>query len=236
VSSLVHLLELCSHLVVQRNVVTAKATTLKLVSCANCQQPFGYLLDVEATGEDVDLLGLDHQRSLKRARAQAKQRIVQKGHTGFRPVPCPHCGFYQDEMAQQLREKGWVNPIQVVGAIITLASLVFLCLDLEFAWVLTLLVASAGLAVVAYGYVISFRFDPHAGDADDRKELGRQQTLWGERLEEYLNPTSESGGAGNRKGLSETEPRPYPDRSPDRTTSSGDAAGNAVEAPFGHGP
>jgi hypothetical protein len=53
--------------------------------------------------------------------------------------------------------------------------------------VLTIVIAVAGLALVTWGYVLAFSFDPNAGDPEPRKSLGRRHAVWGEQLTELLD-------------------------------------------------
>ena len=41
--------------VATRHVAAAQGTIWKFVTCEQCRQPYAYLLELEATGEDVDL-------------------------------------------------------------------------------------------------------------------------------------------------------------------------------------
>ena len=166
----------------------------KFVTCAQCQQPYAYLLELEATGTDHDLLFLDGEGSAERARAQAEQNFEHKSRNVVLPVPCPHCGFYQDDMARHLKDDASINPRQIAGAVIALLSLVPLMLEIPYIWVLTIVLAVTGLALLAWGLVLAFRFDPNAGDPEPRKALGRQYAVWGEQLAELrgTDPRSES--------------------------------------------
>jgi hypothetical protein len=172
----------------------------KFVSCAHCRQGYAYLLELEATGEDHDLLFLDGEGSAERARAQAEQHFLQKSRNCVLPVPCPNCGSYQDEMSRQLKEEAQINPLQIAGAVLALLALVPLAFATAYAWVLTVVLAVAGLALLAYGYGLAFRFDPNAGDPEPRKALGRRHAVWGERLAELLaaHPNAEPGTAADR--------------------------------------
>ena len=169
----------------------------KFVTCAHCQQPYAYLLELEATGEDHDLLFLDGKGSAERARAQAEQNLAQKSRNVVLPVPCPNCGFYQDDMARNLKDEASINPRQIAGAVIALLSLVPLMLEIPYIWVLTIVLAVIGLALLARGLVLTFRFDPNAGDPEPRKALGRAHAVWGEQLAELLatNPPAEPAAA-----------------------------------------
>src|SRR3954454_22539883 len=95
-----------------KRVAAVQGAVWKFVSCACCQQRYAYLLKLEATGEDHDLLFFDGKGSAERARAQAEQNLVQKSRNVVLPVPCPSCGFYQDDMARKLKEGASINPLQ----------------------------------------------------------------------------------------------------------------------------
>jgi hypothetical protein len=168
------------------HVAAVRGAVWKFVTCARCQQGYAYLLELEATGECHDLLFLDGEGSAQRARAQAERSLLQKSRNSVLPVPCPNCGFYQDEMSRQLKEAASINRLQVAGAVIVLLSFIPLLFAVSYLWVLTLILAIAGLAVLSYGYVVALRFDPNAGDPEPRKLLGQKYAVWGPQLAELL--------------------------------------------------
>jgi hypothetical protein len=186
-----------------KHVAAVKGAVWKVVACAHCQQRYAYLLELEATGEYHDLLFLDGEGAAERARVKAEQNLLQKSRNVVLPVPCPNCGFYQDEMSRQLKEEANINPLQVAGVMVALSSLIPLAFDITYIWVLTIVLAIAGLTPLAYGYVIAFRFDPNAGDPESRKAQGRSHAVWGEQLAELLaaSPPAEPGAAPDRGGI-----------------------------------
>ena len=165
-----------------KNVAAARGAVWKFVSCARCQQRFAYLLELEAAGEEHNLLILDGAGSAERAQAEADQNLLKKSRNCTLPVPCPNCGFYQEDMSRQLKEAASINRLQVAGAVIVVLSFIPLLFAISYLWVLTVILATAGLAVLSYGYVIAFRFDPNAGDPEPRKALGQKYAVWGEQL------------------------------------------------------
>jgi hypothetical protein len=169
-----------------RHVASIRGAVWKFVPCARCQQQYAYRLELEATGEDHDLLFLDGEGSAERARAHAEENLLKKSRLCVLPVPCPHCGFYQEEMFRQLKEDAWTNPVQIAGGVLALLSLIPLAFDIAYIWLLTLAVAVAGLTLMAYGYVLAYRFDPNSGDPEPRKLLGQKHAVWGEQLAELL--------------------------------------------------
>jgi len=90
---------------------------------------------------------------------QAEQNLLQKSRNSVLPVPCPNCGFHQDEMSRKLKEAASINRLQVAGAVIVLLSFIPLLFAISYLWVLTLILAIAGLAVLSYGYAVALRFD-----------------------------------------------------------------------------
>jgi hypothetical protein len=169
-----------------RRVAAVQGAVWKLVSCAHCHERYAYLLNLDATGEDHDLLFLDAQGSAQRARAQAEQNFLQKSRKVVLPVPCPSCGSYQDDMARILKEDASINPFQIAGAVIAALSLVPLALSIPYIWILTIVLALTGLALLAWGYLLAFRFNANAGDPERRKAIGRSRAVWGEQLNELL--------------------------------------------------
>lgn len=169
-----------------KRVAAIQGAVWKFVSCAHCQQRYAYLLELEATGEDHDLLFVDGEKSAERARAQAEQNLLLKSRNVVLPVPCPNCGFYQDDMSRKLKEEVSINWLQIAGVVVAVLSLVPLAFDIPYIWVLTIGLAVVGLTLVTWGYVRAFRFDPNAGDPEPRKALGRRHAVWGEQLARLL--------------------------------------------------
>ena len=79
-----------------------------------------------------------------------------------------------------------INRLQIAGVIVAALSLVPLAFDVPYLWVLTALLAAAGLALLIIGCVRALRFDPNAGDPEPRKALARGCTVWANQLEELL--------------------------------------------------
>jgi hypothetical protein len=169
-----------------KHVAAVRGAVWKFVSCSHCQQRYAYLLELEATGEDHDLLFLDGKGSAERAQAQAEQNLLQKSRNVVLPVPCPNCGWYQDDMSKMLRDEASINRVQIVGLVIAVISLIPLMFDMATTWVLTLLGALVGLTLAIYGTVLALRFDPNVGDPEPRKALGKRHAVWGEQLTDLM--------------------------------------------------
>jgi hypothetical protein len=134
----------------------------------------------------LDLLFLDGEESKKRANAQAQENLASKLSKTLVAIPCPNCGAYQTDMAQQLKEAAWMNGTQVAGAVVILLSMVPFAFEIEYTWIVSIAIAAAGASLLAYGYRISYCYDPNAGDPGPRKEIGQKNAIWGERLAQVL--------------------------------------------------
>jgi len=173
-------------------VATVRGAVWKVVSCSHCNDRYAYLLELEATGADHDLLFVDGEDSAKRARARAEENLSKMSRNVVLPVPCPNCGHYQDDMVRLLKEEGTSNGPVKAGLIVAALSLIPLAFRVPYLWIVTVAGVLAGLALVAYADVAASRFNPNAGDPEPRKARGRRRAVWGEELTELL-ATSPSG-------------------------------------------
>jgi hypothetical protein len=180
-------------------VAAVQGAVWKHVACAHCQERYAYLLELEATGEDHDLLFLDGEGSANRARAKAVENLLHKSRNVVLPVPCPNCGSYQDDMSRMMKEEVSINSLQIAGVVLAVLSLVPLAFDIPYNWLLTCVLAVVGLALLVYGYVVAFRFDCNRGDPEPRKALGQKHAVWGEQLAELLasGPNTAPSGAAD---------------------------------------
>lgn len=169
-----------------KRVVTVEGAVWKFVSCANCQQDFGYLMRLQANGEDHDLLFLDMEGSIKRAEASAEQNLAKKCHNVVLPVPCPNCGFYQEDMVNILKEEGSSNGYFTAGLVLATLSLVPLAFSIPHIWIVTAAGVLTGLLLMGYADLAASRYDPNAGDPEPRKLHGRKHAVWGEQLVNLL--------------------------------------------------
>ena len=175
----------------KKAVASVQGSVWRFVSCEHCHQRYAYLLELEATGEDLALLSADG--SPERALAKAQENLSQKKQRCIIPVPCPCCGHYQATMSQLLKEEASINLFQIGGALIAVLGFILLALDIAYNWVIPLVIGVAAVGLLAYGYYLSSRFDPNAGDPEPRKALGRRDAVWGEQLAKLLAASPDVG-------------------------------------------
>jgi hypothetical protein len=169
-----------------RNSVVARGAVWKMVQCTNCSERYACQVELAAVGRDVNLLFMDSEASVARARTQALQHLSHQARNAVAPIPCPNCGNYPEATARQMKESAWMNRTQIVGGVIVLASLIFLALPFDYLWIATIVLATIGMAIVAYGYVLAYRYDPNGGDPEPRKAIARSHAVWGQKLDDLI--------------------------------------------------
>ncbi|PQO45833.1 hypothetical protein [Blastopirellula marina] len=180
----------------ERIVVSVQGRAWKFVTCENCQQEYAYVLQLEAIGQDLNVLFLDEADTEKRARAQAEQNLLKQSENMIRPVPCPQCGHYQADMVALLKEESPSNLVFTAGLAVAALSFIPLAFDIPNIWIATAAGVSVGVLLMAYPEFAAYRFNPNDGDPEPRKARGRKHSLWGDQLQKLLatpenNDTSE---------------------------------------------
>jgi hypothetical protein len=170
-----------------KRVTTLQGAALKLVLCEECTSRYGYRIQLEAQGEDYDLLFADSKGSERRAQQNAEETLKKQEQNRILPVPCPVCGYYQADMARLLQADACVNRLQMFGAAAFLLSFVPLLTNYPFAWVISAVGGSVGVILLLRGYQSSWNYDPNFGDVELRKEIGRRTAIWGKELEAAVN-------------------------------------------------
>jgi hypothetical protein len=189
-----------------RHNVVAKGRTVRVIQCENCRQPYGIVLDLEASGSDIDLLFLDSAGSKARAAADAQEKLAAQAHNLVVAVPCPQCGLYQADMVMQMKNDAFVNPLQIIGATIALVSLIPLAFPMSGIWIITMLGEFLALWLLIRGYLLSFRYDPNTGDPASRMLLGQKSSLWGDRLSQVLSSVNKPAGTQETTGQENGHP------------------------------
>ncbi|HEX5269649.1 MAG TPA: hypothetical protein VFW33_04135 [Gemmataceae bacterium] len=85
--------------------VTLEGSTAVTVRCEKCGQKYYYRLDCTAVGQCSAPYGFGVNGVRERAWKLAKRRLRDRVETELSAVPCPHCGWYQDEMVDLLRKR-----------------------------------------------------------------------------------------------------------------------------------
>ena len=88
-----------------RRTVTVKMTRPKFVTCEKCGHGYGYWLDRTATSSvTTSVMGLSTGRG-DRVVTDAEIKAEQRLKHACDAVPCPECGWYQEEALEQARRE-----------------------------------------------------------------------------------------------------------------------------------
>ena len=80
-------------------------TVGRSVVCEKCGCKFGYYVFRQASGSGHSPYMLDNQGASNRASGEAKGRLQRMLSTHTEPVPCPDCGWFQEAMINETRQR-----------------------------------------------------------------------------------------------------------------------------------
>jgi hypothetical protein len=159
----------------------------KFVECEKCKTTFVYLMQREVHGRGASVYFLDNEGAANRAREEAEVGIWNVLLDDCDPVPCIHCGIYQEQMIRKMKfdreqKRDWLPWVVLLLPFAT-ALLAFIAWrnygnaaqpQAFRAWaVVSLAVAIAWIVSAVSQYRIS-SFDPNSAPVEDRMARGRQ--------------------------------------------------------------
>jgi hypothetical protein len=171
--------------------VSATGSVVKLVECESCKGEYVYKLTRQGEGSGTSMLFLDNEGAQGRAEQEARQLLLERLLTSCDPVPCPFCGWYQQNMVDRMRRhhQGWMI---TVGFLAGFAAFVC-CLVAAFFttrndaanyvaqsvvfWLLTAVLGIAAPALIWGKHYLARIYDPNQQDVEKRKELGRYRAM-----------------------------------------------------------
>jgi hypothetical protein len=180
--------------VIVKRVAEVRGAVWKLVRCASCRDEYAYLVELQATGVDHDVMILDVDASAQRAQARAEESLARMARNVVLPVPCPHCGCYQDDMVRLIKEEEKSSVPLIAGLVVGGLSLIPLAFSFPFNWLVTAVGVVVGLGLIAYGDLDMFHAHPNAGDPERRKARGRRHAVWGDQLNDLLDSHGAADG------------------------------------------
>lgn len=168
--------------IANRHVAQVHSRVLRIIDCEYCLEAFAFCLNLEAEGDDHDVLFFDPKGSEERASNKAHENLARKSTNLVVPIPCPNCGSYQQDMSQLLKDDASINKVQIIGGLTIGVAWLPFAFGSGFGWVAALAGSSLGFATMIYGYYVSAKFDPNSGDPEPRRLLARSTTVYGEEL------------------------------------------------------
>jgi hypothetical protein len=87
--------------------VTARSSAqiIRSVCCEQCHVEYVFNVDHTAETSTSYLYGIGGHKARNRAKGTADSRVQVELRHKVRPVPCPACGWYQQEMVRELRRR-----------------------------------------------------------------------------------------------------------------------------------
>ncbi len=194
---------------------TDSAGILKDVRCEQCQAGYVYWMTRSATGRSTSILFIDMKVAQERAAVRAAESLQRKLEKGCEVVPCPACGWIQEQMIAKARRDYWPWWPNVRSALYVLIA-VFFALTMVFWYMRTPAApaivfgapAALGICVlVAVALpitrsILSARYDPNAADQESRILLARTRALLREELEKQLAKDEPRHGPRRCTGVS----------------------------------
>jgi hypothetical protein len=86
---------------------TITGAALKEVCCEQCEYRYQYQIERKGTGESFAWLFISTNIELSEAETRAARDLRRQLRKGHDLVPCPMCGFIQQEMVEQARENAY---------------------------------------------------------------------------------------------------------------------------------
>ena len=100
----------------------ATGATWQNVTCEKCHKPYHYALVRDANASVRAAYGMMQASAERRAEKTAEYRLMKLLERGVDLVPCPACGWYQDDMVREGRRRTarWLIGVAALG--ISMAS------------------------------------------------------------------------------------------------------------------
>ncbi len=177
---------------------TVTGSDIKTVECENCKQTFVYEVICTADGQQTDFLWMDKSGATDRAESAAEQSLNEQLNQAIEVVPCPTCGWIQQEMCWLIFRRRH-RLIFVVGLLIAIALLVWAIsiIDKPNSISTQLLTVSGiiGAISVFLGYPLARLFDPnknHPGpDGIDQNMIDLTPGISYQNYQEMINDAAE---------------------------------------------
>jgi hypothetical protein len=171
---------------------TEKGSAVKAVVCENCNYYYAYRLSREAVGDSTGFLVPDYETAQQRASDKLRELLER----GCDPVPCPECGWYQQNMVTRARQLKY-RPLLIIGVVLIIIVMVLsfpviICTFNEgpkgptlrsgIGYFVLLLIWEVALATsagcLAARFLLPCFFNPNKADVESRIQLGRSRAIY----------------------------------------------------------
>jgi hypothetical protein len=166
---------------------TASGAVLKFVQCEDCGKGYAYWMSRRIRASQFSPLALTNRGSAEGARTKAEDRLRESLKNSCDPVPCPHCGKYQEAMVLRLRRIRfkWVTKF-CIGLFLASLWIVLFLAGLHMVpeehlgeAIAVILVATWGpIPILLLGrYLLNRKYDPSRSPVETRLKLGDRLAL-----------------------------------------------------------
>lgn len=107
----------------ERRICTIQGSIPQSVCCEKCRLDYVYLSTRIARGTGTNPLFLAGQQADREAEQQARQRLAEAFEHAVDPVPCPGCGWFQQNMIAPARQLHWAK-LRQIGKWMAILSLI----------------------------------------------------------------------------------------------------------------
>ncbi len=170
---------------------TASGTVIKFVECEECRDGYAYRMARQIKASEFSPFALDNRRAAQGSHRSATERLRAALAKSCDPIPCPHCGWYQEAMVLRLRRIRfkWATQLCILlflaplFLVLLLASLIGAKHVLPESYFGPLAGGIAGTAwgliplLLAGRYLLNRRYDPNRKPVENRIALGRNLAL-----------------------------------------------------------
>lgn len=171
---------------------------VKKVRCESCYKHYVYQMHRTGTGTGSSPLFLDNEGASGRAQSGAMLNLIHQLENTVDVVPCPNCGWYQDDMVKKAR-RGYRRWMLSVGACLTLGLVPvavignFINTGLDgreptiptnYFWTAIGAIALIGVCFIVGRTYLTSIYDPNNLDPQTSIALGRQQAVLLEEAEQ----------------------------------------------------
>ncbi|OWK36241.1 hypothetical protein [Fimbriiglobus ruber] len=87
----------------------ARRSCSKCVTCEKCHETFTYCMSREAFGEDKSVFSNTREVAWRKAEQNAEEIVQRMLQEESDPIPCPSCGWVQEEMIRSVRRRSYTG-------------------------------------------------------------------------------------------------------------------------------
>lgn len=161
---------------------TVSGSALRSVCCEQCNHRYAYELKREGTGTEFAWFYLGRKEAQAGAEARAARSLRKQLQAAQDVVPCPQCGFVQEEMVEEARANSyeWMSIVAIIAGFLFIYALALSLNSGGFErrdqLILHTLAISTGLTAFGFAFLQSFlrrRYNPNNWPLILRLEIAR---------------------------------------------------------------